>query len=74
MTAPRMATRAHPGPEPAVYHVVVVDGPVFVAACDRNQVLDGEDLALSATSPGLRCYRWACRCRWLAAEEDAARG
>lgn len=53
----------------AVYHVVEVDGPVFVAACDKGMALDSDtERAVSATSGGMRCRRPACAGRWRAAE------
>lgn len=60
----------------AVYHVVVVDGPVFVSACNRWTVLDHDtEVGLSATSAGMRCYRPACRSRWAGgASPEGAQG
>lgn len=49
----------------AVYHVVEVDGPVFVAACDKGMALDHDtERAVSATSGGMRCRRPACYRLW----------
>ncbi len=49
----------------AVYHVVRVEGPVLVAACNQWMQLDhNTEGSVSATSPGMRCHRPACRNRW----------
>lgn len=49
----------------AVYHVVRVDGPVLVAACNQWTTLDAAtEGPLAATHPGMRCNRPACRNRW----------
>jgi hypothetical protein len=51
----------------AVYHVVRVDGLVFVAACNRWTRLDADtERSLSSTSTGMRCRRPACLTRWEA--------
>lgn len=65
-TAARMALRdGGLGDVRSVYHVVVVEGPAFVAACDPNLLLDVEsERSASATSAGMRCRRPACAARW----------